>query len=224
MLKKRQITISGHPGAGKSSTGKKIAELLRYKFFSAGDFRRMAATELGLDIDTLNMLETFKLEMQNKGLNKCVTSSRLLEEAGLRSEYHDSFQKLMAYGDTDILVDNQQKNLASTTEEIIVEGRLAYLHFPNAFKVFFYCEPTIAASRVFKDKRNTEKGHSSEEDVLTRIKDSMESDRQRYIAKYGKIGDCYTYEKANFNLYIDTSHMEQQEVIDKILKEYSYEW
>lgn len=219
MEKKRQITISGYPGAGKSTTGKLLASRLGYDFFSAGDFRRMAATKLGIDIDTLNYLENFKTDIEKKGLAEF--SKKSLEELGLKEEHHIAFNELLSYGDTDILADNQQKLLASTKENIVVEGRLAYLHFQDAFRIFFYCNPKIAASRVFKDKRSTEKGFKSEEEALARITTSMESDRKRYMDKYGDIGDCYNYDQNRFDLYLDTSNMAIEEVIANILKAYN---
>ncbi|MEX2017204.1 MAG: cytidylate kinase family protein [Candidatus Pacearchaeota archaeon] len=48
------ITISGKPGAGKTSSGKELARILNYKFLSIGDLRGIIAKERGLTIDELN--------------------------------------------------------------------------------------------------------------------------------------------------------------------------
>lgn len=215
---KRQITISGYPGAGKSTNGKMLASRLGYDFFSAGHFRREAAKELNIDIDTLNQLENLRTKINGE------PSVEMLERLGLDKKYHSALFKLLKYGDTDVLVDEKQKNLALTKELIVVEGRLAYMHFPDAFKVFFYCEPETAASRVFKDKRETEKSSASEAEVLERITTSMQSDRQRYITKYGDIGDCYSYSSEKFDLYIDTTNLTNEIIIAKILEAYVKSW
>ncbi len=50
------ITISGYPGAGKTTLGKALAKKLGYRFLSAGDIRGMMAMEKGMTIDELNKL------------------------------------------------------------------------------------------------------------------------------------------------------------------------
>lgn len=48
------ITISGLPGSGKSTTGRRIAEELGYEFVAVGAKRREIAEKQGLTIDGLN--------------------------------------------------------------------------------------------------------------------------------------------------------------------------
>lgn len=50
------ITISGKPGAGKTTVGRILAEELGYKFYSMGEFRGEMAQKLGFTIDQLNKL------------------------------------------------------------------------------------------------------------------------------------------------------------------------
>ncbi|RLJ06058.1 MAG: hypothetical protein DRP18_01725 [Candidatus Aenigmatarchaeota archaeon] len=50
------ITISGVPGAGKTTVGKILAKKLGYEFFSMGDIRGRLAKERGLDINQLNKI------------------------------------------------------------------------------------------------------------------------------------------------------------------------
>ncbi len=51
-----KITISGYPGAGKTTVGKLIAGRLGYKFYSVGDLRGKMAMDRGMTIDELNKL------------------------------------------------------------------------------------------------------------------------------------------------------------------------
>ncbi|MEK7102261.1 MAG: (d)CMP kinase [Patescibacteria group bacterium] len=50
------ITISGLPGSGKSTVGKRLAKQLGYRFYSIGDLRGKMAMERGMSIAALNKL------------------------------------------------------------------------------------------------------------------------------------------------------------------------
>lgn len=54
MNKKHLITIAGKLGSGKSSTAKKVAEMLGYKHLSSGDFMRDIASSRGISLMELN--------------------------------------------------------------------------------------------------------------------------------------------------------------------------
>jgi cytidylate kinase len=54
-MKKEIITICGGLGSGKSSTAKKVAEILGFKHFSSGDFFRQVGLELGLSVTETNI-------------------------------------------------------------------------------------------------------------------------------------------------------------------------
>jgi len=56
MEKKHIITIAGKLGSGKSSTAKKVAEILGYKHASTGDFMRKMAEERGISLDELSKI------------------------------------------------------------------------------------------------------------------------------------------------------------------------
>lgn len=49
-MKKEIITICGDLGSGKSSTAKKVAQILGFKHFSSGDFFRQVGLKLGLSV------------------------------------------------------------------------------------------------------------------------------------------------------------------------------
>ncbi|MBN2052556.1 cytidylate kinase family protein [Candidatus Woesearchaeota archaeon] len=48
------VTLGGRAGAGKSTVGQALADMLGYKFYSAGDVRREYAKKHGLTIAELN--------------------------------------------------------------------------------------------------------------------------------------------------------------------------
>ena len=54
-MKKEIITICGGLGSGKSSTAKKVAQVLGFKHFSSGDFFRQVGLELGLSVTETNI-------------------------------------------------------------------------------------------------------------------------------------------------------------------------
>ncbi|MFA5773346.1 MAG: cytidylate kinase family protein [Candidatus Paceibacterota bacterium] len=86
MNKKHIITIAGKLGSGKSSTAKRMAEILGYKHYSTGDFMRSIANdkgislaELGLDAETDNSIDK-ELDDRNLEIGKkedVVLDSRL---------------------------------------------------------------------------------------------------------------------------------------------------
>ncbi|HBB49713.1 TPA: hypothetical protein DEQ22_01150 [Candidatus Nomurabacteria bacterium] len=54
IMKKQIITICGGLGSGKSSTAKKVAQILGFQHFSSGDFFRQTGLELGLSVNEIN--------------------------------------------------------------------------------------------------------------------------------------------------------------------------
>jgi CMP/dCMP kinase len=64
MKKKHIITLSGKPGSGKSSTADRVAELLGYSRYSAGDLVRNVIRKRGLTLDEYN-----KMALTNRHLD-----------------------------------------------------------------------------------------------------------------------------------------------------------
>lgn len=86
MEKKHIITIAGKLGSGKSSTAKRIADILDYTHYSTGDFMRAIASDRGVSLGDLSiMAETDpsidkKLDDRNievGGMENIVLDSRL---------------------------------------------------------------------------------------------------------------------------------------------------
>lgn len=60
------ITISGTPGSGKTTAGKRIAKRLGYKFYSIGDLRGKMALKMGITIEELNKMGDTDKELEKK--------------------------------------------------------------------------------------------------------------------------------------------------------------
>ncbi len=139
----------------------------------------------------------------------------MAKDRGLTIEEFNKLGEDKAF--TDIDADNYQKELGKKDDNFIMEGRLSYHFIPNSIKLFLSVEPKVAASRIYNDKSsyriNQQKAHSLLEQEQLTI-ERNESDIKRYKKYYGV--ENITDPK-NFDLYIDTSNLTVQEVVDKIM-------
>lgn len=212
---KNQITIGGVPGSGKTTCGKKLAKILGYEFNSIGTIRRKIAYEkFGISINELNFLEEKKMNLgeliKNIKLNEA-------EKLGINKKLYPVFKKLQ-YIDSDKLVDDEQKRMSKSSENIIVEGRLAWKFFPKSIKFYFDCSLNESAKRIFNDPRTSENYGSLRETKLA-LKKRMDSDMNRYLSKYGP--NHNVYEHSNFDIIINTTKLSRSEIINKVLTYYN---
>jgi cytidylate kinase len=80
MKKKEIITIAGANGAGKSSTSKKVAEILGFEHFSSGDFMRKIAKENNMTLEELGKIAE-KEDWVDKKIDDYVKEVGLKEKA-----------------------------------------------------------------------------------------------------------------------------------------------
>ena len=66
MNKKHIITIAGKLGSGKSSTAKRVSEILCYKHLSTGDFFRSIADKRGVSLVDLNKIAETDLSVDKE--------------------------------------------------------------------------------------------------------------------------------------------------------------
>ena len=88
-MKKEIITIAGTLGSGKSSTAKKVAEILGFRHFSSGDFFRQIGLDLGLSVNEINKrAETDKKidEMTDEKLKNLNNETKIVIDS--RTAYH----------------------------------------------------------------------------------------------------------------------------------------
>jgi predicted cytidylate kinase len=171
------ISISGKPGAGKTTVAKMLAKKLGFKFYSIGDLRGEIAMKLGITIDELN-------------------------EIGTKQEW------------TDKNVDEYQKELGEKEDNFVIDSWLGFHFIPKSKKIFLDVDPKEAAKRIFKDQRKDEPKMRNVEEVEKMLEKRVKNSLERY-KKYYNI-NCF--DKKNYDLVIDTTHMKPEDVVKRIMK------
>ncbi len=171
------ITISGNPGAGKSTVAKAVAKKLGYKHFSGGDFRRAIAEERGISLAELNKQDE-------------------------------------KTGETDKIADERLERLGKMEDNFVIDTRTGFHFIPNSFKVFLDARPEEGAKRIAAQARKDEK-YKSEKYGIRKIKERIKSDSFRYKKLYG----INYMDKKNYDLWIDTTKIAADRIVEKIMKE-----
>ena len=120
----------------------------------------------------------------------------------------------------DFLVDQKLRDLRSENK-IVIDSRTAFHWIPESFKVYLDLPPEIAKFRVLnslKEDKNRQKTEQNTtfENVYIKMQERFNSEQKRYWDLY-KIDNT---QKENFDVVIDTSKNDLNQVIQKILEEY----
>jgi CMP/dCMP kinase len=114
----------------------------------------------------------------------------------------------------DDLIDGHLIALQDSTQEVIVDSRMAWFFLPESLKVYLIVDPIIGTSRVLSDNhRVATESYADQERAYEEIRRRQESEKKRFLSKYGV---DYT-RFANYDLVVDTSHVTPQEVAEQIL-------
>jgi cytidylate kinase len=131
---------------------------------------------------------------------------KLAEERGM------TILELNQYSETHPLDEEMDRNMAEmgrTPERIIFDSRLAWHFVPHSLKVHLTVDPRVAAERIYNDRRRGDaEEYASVEEALQKIRDRKESEKTRYLKKYG----IDNTNLANYDLVIDTSERTPEEI------------
>ena len=207
------VAIDGPAGAGKGTITKQVAEKLNLINVDTGaTFRCVALNMLkeNISIDEeekiKNLLEKINIEMKSNGeiyLNGENVTKKIRE---------NDVNNFVSPVSTIQIVRNKlleiQRKIAEG-KDVIMEGRdIGTTVFPNAdIKIYLDATPEERARR--RVLQNKEKGiETSYEEVLENIKDRDKRDSTRKVAPLKKAEDA---------IYIDSSDMTIEEVVDKVI-------
>jgi cytidylate kinase len=115
--------------------------------------------------------------------------------------------------EVDGYVDQLQRGIAESGEQLVVDSRLAWAFFKNAFKVHLITDPTVAAARVLARPASDVERYESVEEAEKRLRSRSDSERQRFISRYG----VDKHRLRNYDLVCDTTRAAPDEVTEQIV-------
>ena len=113
----------------------------------------------------------------------------------------------------DHYIDRLQSEIAASGEQLVVDSRLAWHFFANALKVHLVTDPTVAALRVLKRPADDVERYASVEEARSRLAIRSESERERFIARYG----VDKTRLRNYDLVCDTTRAAPAQVVERIM-------
>ena len=111
-------------------------------------------------------------------------------------------------------LDEMQKSLGSKEQSFILDSRLGWHFFPDAYKVFLKADVQESARRIYEEKRGLEKENKTLQETAENIKKRKQSEIQRYSDYYG----VNPYEERHYDLLIDTTSLSAEQVVETIKK------
>jgi predicted cytidylate kinase len=113
----------------------------------------------------------------------------------------------------DFSVDQLQSDIAASGEQLVVDSRLAWFFFTDALKVHVIAEASVAARRVLGRAGDTVESYRSVREAQDRLASRSESERTRFIARYG----ADKTRLRNYDLVCDSTSATPDEIVDRIL-------
>lgn len=215
------IAMDGPAGAGKSSVGKAVAEKINYKFISTGKMYRAIAwlcMQKNIDINNEDIVLEIALKnpisfIEKNGVEPVLVISQTeldrelyLEDVAANTSIIARSKKIREF-----LVKEQRR--IGENGGVIMEGRdITTNVFPDAeLKIYLDASPQARAERRLKQLES--KGiKANYSEILSMI---IQRDHQDSTRKENPLL------KTQDSIYIDSTNMSQQEVVDFIIKLYS---
>ena len=166
------------------------------------------AGDLGSGKSTVSEILIKKLGAEYYSTGKIVRS--IAEGRGM------SVTELNVYMEThpeiDHEIDDGLRALSSVDKLLIIDSRMAWHFTEGTFKVYLSLDIETSAYRIMNANRQGEHATTLDETIdMTRAR--RESEKKRYMTQYGvDIKDL-----TNYDLVIDTSHVNPDEVADRII-------
>lgn len=115
---------------------------------------------------------------------------------------------------SDLIVDRYQEDLGKKSDNFIITGRTSWHFIPHSLKIFLAVDYEEAAKRIMADAVHRAQGEafSSLEEAIEALKNRVASDDLRY-KKYFQID---VYDKSNYDLYLDTTNLNKEQVFEKV--------
>lgn len=213
------IAIDGTAGTGKSAVGRAAAQALGYSFLSSGGlYRALAYTVFKEQMDATDAQAvlaaaqalTFTFERQEDATLKMWVNGQYLGNKLQLDEVAQTASKISTHAAARAVLSEQMRQLGQEGG-IIVEGRdIGTVVFPDAeVKIYLDASAEVRAER--RVKQLAEQGVVADYlQILRSIQERDLRDSTRAASPLKPAADA---------IRIDTSYLNQQEVVDEVLKE-----
>ena len=207
------IAIDGPSGSGKGTIAKEVANRLGYTYIDTGAMYRCVALKSlrenlkESDEDKIvDLLKNMNIKLTNDG--KVYMDDEDVSEEIRTMEVSARVSKISSIIKLREIMREKQRELASNNN-VVMEGRdITTEVFPNA-EYKFYLDASVEERARRRQLQNTEKGiKSTYEEVKKAIIERDYDDMHRPVGSLTRTDD---------QVYIDSSDMKIEEVIDKIL-------
>jgi CMP/dCMP kinase len=205
------VTIDGPAGAGKSTVARRLAERLGYRFVPSGAIYRALAWRVAGGVPVETALAATGIEFRGRPeRQRVVVNGEDVTEALRAPQMSGLTSTLSQRPDVRAFADALQRHLA-TAGPVVVEGRDAgTVVFPGAdCKFYLDASLDVRAARRLADRQA--RGETTRlEEVREALGARDLADRTRAVAPLQRVDDA---------LYIDSSGMTVEEVIELMVKE-----
>ena len=258
----RIISISGNPVSGKSTVVKKMIEKLKERGFSDENIHLVSTGTMFRECfnKVMNLISNIDNEEKMIEYSKDKDIRKILKNPTYRKKIRDLCISLKQSGidpkEYDIANANTSQELGSIRhiiDEIVdseitelgkqiiennnpdeawlIDSRLAFHNIPESFAVRLTVRDDVAAKRLINDssRGDEDNNYQSLEEAKKKVVERKQGEQERYKRRYG----IDLEDEENYNVIIDTSYSDVDEIADTILtcaeldrdgKEYAKKW
>ena len=204
-FKNKIITLSGAPGAGKSTVMRRIKE----KYIEQGYLEEnIHIIKVG---DTFRQIALEKIQSKYPDA-KNITIAQINSDPKFEKD-RDEFDKQL---DSYIAKKGKEINSKYRPDDVyLIDSRLAWYNIPDSFSVRLTINSSCAGERIFNDsQRGSEDKYKTVEEAIEASQNRKQNEIIRYRETYG----IELENPDNYDLIIDTSYSDVLEISDLIMQ------
>ena len=122
--------------------------------------------------------------------------------------------------DIDAIVDDKQREMGETKDNLVIDARLAWHWMPYSFKVFLDLDLEVAAKRIIANTDAARLRHehvpNDPQEYAHILQRRLNSESKRYMNTY----QANPYDTSNYDLVIDTGTNSIEEVVSAVIAGY----
>jgi cytidylate kinase len=122
---------------------------------------------------------------------------------------------------SDKFLDDYLVKLGETEDDFVAEGRTAAHFIPDSIKLFIAVDVKVGAERIWKDINENGAGNARNEQIASSLAEQVKITQARIDSdqlRYRKYYNIDIFDKGMYDLWLDTTGMTIEQVVDKILR------